>query len=226
MGVLKSWKYDYANKCDCSDDDNCGCAFPQNMKRNFSSQLDWKISAAYEYNHARVGEMALNFTAPAVLADGKTTLEFNFFNYIADSYALLYFYLADFSATCPAEIIALNRSYQHFYNRNVKLIAVSVDSLDAHMAWRRMPFSEGGIGQVQFPLVSDINKTAALEYGVLRPDGKAQRATFIVDKDYVIRYQAVYDNKVERNVEEVLRVTDKLVEYDEAKCRGLQCLMQ
>ncbi len=218
----KIWKYDYASRCDCADDDNCGCTSPGNMGRGFVAESLITEKCA----QAGVGSQAINFSAPAVFADNSISDSFNFFDYIADCYALLVFYLADFSAVCPLEITAFNQAYETFAGRGVKLVAVSVDSVAAHAAWRKTALADGGIGQVKFPLVSDINKQISRAYGVLRADGMAQRATFLIDRNYTIRYQAVYDREMERNTDETLRVTDKLLALDEAKCRGLECLLQ
>ena len=121
---------------------------------------------------------------------------------------------------------AFNQMYDEFAKRDIKIVAISVDSLAAHQAWRKMSFTEGGIGNVHFPLVSDIQKTISLEYGVLRSDGMAQRAAFLIDKNLQIRYQAVYDRKIQRNVQEILRVADELILTDKGECSGIQCWSQ
>lgn len=220
--MTKVWKYDYAARCDCSEDDNCGCTSPGNMGRSYVSENLLTSTC----NAVGVGSQALNFSAPAVFADNTVGDSFNFFDYISDCYALLVFYLADFSAVCPLEITAFNQAYETFANRGVKVVAVGVDSVAAHVAWRKTALADGGIGQVKFPLVSDINKQICSGYGVLRADGMAQRATFLIDKNYTVRYQAVYDKNMERNIDETLRIVDKLLALDEAKCRGLECLTQ
>lgn len=226
MAISKSWVYNYADKCECSDDDNCGCTYPANMARNYTANISNRVRSAYEYNHMRVGELALNWSAPAVFADSSTSEDFRFFDYISGSYALLVFYRADFSAICPKEITEFNQSYEEFMKRGVKLVAVSIDTLTAHQTWRRMSFAEGGVGEVQFPLVSDVNKRISLEYGVLREDGMAQRASFLIDKEFVVRYAAVYDKQIGRNINETLRVIDTLIDADKAKCKGLECWMR
>ena len=223
MAISKSWSYNYADKCDCSDDDNCGCSYPENMPRNYTSNVTNRVRSAYEYNHMRVGQLALNWSAPAVFADESISDNFKFFDYISDSYALLMFYRADFSAICPKEITAFNQAYEEFKKRGVKVVAVSVDTLSAHQTWRKMSFAEGGVGAVPFPLVSDITKKICSEYGVLNADGMAQRATFLIDKNFVVRYAAVYDSKLERSVSETLRVVDHLIETDSTECKGLEC---
>ncbi len=216
MAISKTWSYNYADRCECSDDDRCGCSYPENMAHGYTSQITRQVRSAYEYNHARVGEQALNFVAPAVLADGNIDENFNFFNYIADTNALLIFYRADFSAICPEEIIGFNQAADEFKNRNIKLVAVSVDSVQAHQAWRKIPYAQGGIGNVSFPLVSDTARQAGLAYGVLRPDGMTQRASFFIDRNLKIRYQAVYDRRLKRNTHETLRVIDMLLGAEKA----------
>ncbi len=223
MEFSKKWNYDYDTKCECSDDDRCGCTFPNNMTRGFIPDYPAQNANASICKPVLVGQQAFNFSAPAVFADGSTNDLFNFFDYIADSYALLVFYLADFSAVCPLEITSFNQAYTELTKRDVKVVAVSVDSLPAHIAWRKLSFAEGGIGQVSFPLVSDLSKIICTEYGVLRPDGMAQRSTFLIDRNYTIRYQAVYDHKIERSVEETLRITDRLIALDNRECKGFQC---
>ena len=223
MQDTQVWTYDYASRCDCSDDDNCGCTYPENLNRSY---VMTKNTSTLINNQISVGSRALNFSAPAVMADGSINESFNFFDYIAGKYALLIFYAADFSSVCPLEITAFNQACTTFENHGVKIAAVSVDSVSAHQAWRRLSFENGGIGQVNFPLVSDLSKEIGSKYGVLRSDGMTQRATFLIDKNYTIRYQAVYDRKMQRNVDETLRVTDKMIALDEAECRGFECLIQ
>ena len=104
MVFSKKGNYDYDTKCECSDDDRCGCTFPDNMSRSFVPDYPIKSSNAVICKPVLVGQQAFNFSAPAVFADGSTNDLFNFFDYITDSYALLIFYLADFSAICPLEI--------------------------------------------------------------------------------------------------------------------------
>ena len=224
MELTEEWNYDYDARCECSDDDRCGCTFPNNMRRSFVEKDKTQKIGTTLCRPVMVGHQAHNFTAPAVMADGTTEELFNFFDYITDSYALLLFYLADFSAICPVEITSFNQAFQEFTKRGVKVVAVSVDSLPAHVAWRKLSFAEGGIGQVCMPLISDLNKSICAKYGVLRSDGMAQRSTFLIDKNYVVRYQAVYDRKIERNAEETLRVIDKLALSDQKECKGFQCL--
>lgn len=223
MQKTQTWTYDYASKCDCSDDDNCGCTSPGNMARGYVMKNNEKNLNNPETG---VGMRAINFNAPAVMADGSVNENFNLFDFAAEKYVLLIFYTADFSAVCPLEITAFNQACSLLNSRGVQIVAISVDSIPAHIAWRKLSFENGGIGQVNFPLVSDLNKNISKKYKVLHKDGMAQRATFLIDKNFNIRYQAIYDRKMERSIDETIRIIDKLIALDEAQCRGLECLMQ
>lgn len=222
MPISKTWHYDYADRCECSDDDRCGCTYPNNMARSYTEAYNFVPCNI----GVRIGNTAPNFSAPAVFADNSFTEEFHFLDYIVDSYALLFFYRADFSAVCPKEITSFNQAYEKFADRGVKVVAVSVDSLAAHKAWRRLSFADGGVGQVLFPLVSDVAKKASTLYGVLSDDGFAERANFLIDRNFKVRYSAVYDAKISRDIEETLRVIDALIELDKVECNGLDCWMR
>ena len=116
----------------------------------------------------------------------------------------------DFTFVCPSEIIAFNNRLGEFTSRNTKLVAVSVDSHFSHAAWKNTPHNHGGIGNVQFPLVSDMSKEIGLNYNVLNPDTVSFRGTFLIDSDFVIRHYLVNDLPLGRNVDETLRIIDAL----------------
>ena len=90
------------------------------------------------------------------------------------------------------------------------MIGVSVDSHFTHWAWKNTPVNEGGIGNIKYPLVADLNKTIANQYGVLLPDGIALRGLFLIDKEGIIRHAVVNDLPLGRNVGEALRMVDAL----------------
>ena len=134
---MKKWFYAYEDKCDCSEDDKCGCTYPNNMAHDYDYVME--ISAEGVENmpmqsNVVIGGVAADFEAPAVMPDNTIDKEFSLFNYIGGSYALLFFYPADFSFMCPSEIIAFNQALDEFEKRDVKVIAVSVDSPQSHLA--------------------------------------------------------------------------------------------
>ena len=125
-------------------------------------------------------------------------------------YVLLFFYPLDFTFVCPSEILAFNRQLDHFTAKNCELLGVSVDSIYTHLAWKNTPVNLGGIGTIQFPLISDISKSISADYGVLLEGGVSLRGLFLIDKEGVVRHQLINDLPLGRNVDEALRVIDAL----------------
>jgi peroxiredoxin (alkyl hydroperoxide reductase subunit C) len=123
---------------------------------------------------------------------------------------VLFFYPLDFTFVCPSEIIAFDHRLQEFKCRNVEVIGVSVDSHFTHLAWKNTPIPQGGIGNVQYPLVADLAKTIARDYDVLANDAVALRGSFLIDEAMVVRHQVVNDLPLGRNIDEMLRMIDAL----------------
>lgn len=162
-----------------------------------------------------VGRQAPDFTAPAVMPSDAINETFNLRTYLKDSYGVLFFYPLDFTFVCPSEILAHDHRQKAFHERNTKLIAVSVDSHFTHLAWKHLPVEKGGLGPVQFPMVADLTKTIARDYGVLINDAVALRGTFLIDRAGVVRHQVVNDLPLGRNVDEALRMVDALQFHEE-----------
>ncbi|MGD9649575.1 MAG: peroxiredoxin [Dongiaceae bacterium] len=162
-----------------------------------------------------VGKPAPNFTALALMPDNSVNTEFNLDQYITGKVGVLFFYALNFSYVCPTEIIALNNRMAEFQARGAHVVGVSVDSHLSHIWWKNLPVARGGIGQIQFPLVSDLTRRVAQGYDVLVNDSLCLRATFIIDKIGVVRYQAVHDLPIGRNIDEILRTIDALQHHEQ-----------
>ena len=162
-----------------------------------------------------VGRPAPDFTAPAVMPDNEINQAFNLKTYLSGSYGLLFFYPLDFTFVCPSEILAHDNRIASFTDKNVKVIAVSVDSHFTHLAWKNTPVDKGGLGQVRFPLVADLTKEIARSYGVLLPGGIALRGSFLIDRNGVVQSQHVNNLPLGRNVDEALRLVDALQFHEE-----------
>jgi peroxiredoxin 2/4 len=121
---------------------------------------------------------------------------------------VLFFYPLDFTFVCPTEIIAFADKLEEFRKRNTEVIGASVDSKFTHKAWADTDRKEGGIKGVNYPLLSDINKKIAADYGVLLPDGIALRGLFIINKDGILKHATINHLDLGRNVDEVLRLLD------------------
>ncbi|MDF2964883.1 MAG: thioredoxin peroxidase 1 [Rickettsiaceae bacterium] len=162
-----------------------------------------------------VGKEAYNFTSVTVMPDNSIDAKFNLKDYCAGQKCVLFFYPLDFTFVCPSEIIAFHNKLGEFASRKTKVVAVSVDSHFSHIAWKNTPVTKGGIGQVQFPIVSDLNKTISSAYNVLVEAGMALRGTFIIDEDFKLRHITVNDFPLGRNVDEAIRIIDAIDFYNE-----------
>lgn len=161
-----------------------------------------------------VGKTAPDFTAKAVLANNTIAEKFNLTNELKDKIGVVFFYPLNFTFVCPSEIIAFNNKLKEFQQRNAVVIGVSVDSPFSHLAYKNTPLEKGGIGNVQFPLVSDLTKQISRDYDVLLNDSIAFRGTFIIDTKGVVRHQVVNDLPLGRNIDEALRIIDA-IQYHE-----------
>ena len=158
-----------------------------------------------------VGREAPDFTANTVMADGEINETFNFKDHIKGKYTVLFFYPLDFTFVCPSELIAFDHRIEEFTSRGVEVIGCSIDSHFTHNAWRNTAINNGGIGQVKYPLVADIDHSICQAYDVEHPDAAvAFRGSFLIDKDGVVRHQVVNDLPLGRNIDEMLRMIDAL----------------
>ena len=124
-------------------------------------------------------------------------------------YVVLFFYPLDFTFVCPSEIIAFDKALLKFKKKNAEVLGVSVDSHFTHLAWKETPRAEGGIGPINYPLVSDLSKNIARSYDVLLNERVALRGLFLIDKQGVVRHALVNDLPLGRNVDEALRVLER-----------------
>jgi peroxiredoxin (alkyl hydroperoxide reductase subunit C) len=157
-----------------------------------------------------VGKQAPDFTAVAVMGDNSFNESFTLSAQIKDKYAVVFFYPLDFTFVCPSELIAFDHRLNEFKARNVEVIGVSIDSQFSHLAWKKTAVNNGGIGQVQYPLVADIKHEICQAYDVEHAAGVAFRGSFLIDKAGVVRHQVVNDLPLGRDIDEMLRVIDAL----------------
>jgi len=155
-----------------------------------------------------VTKPAPSFTAQAVMEDGSFK-EVQLEDY-RGKYVLLFFYPLDFTFVCPTEIIAFSDRNAEFAELGVQILGVSIDSHFSHLAWRNTPRTEGGLGQIDYPLVADLNKQIAKDYGILLSGGIALRGLFLIDQKGDVRHQVVNDLPLGRSVDEALRMVKAL----------------
>lgn len=160
-----------------------------------------------------IGNKAPKFQAKAVVS-GEIIPNFSLENFHG-KYVVFFFYPLDFTFVCPTELHAFQEKHEEFKKRNAEVVACSVDSCHTHLAWLHTPKSKGGIEGVSYPLVSDMTRSIAEDYGVLIPhEGIAMRGLYILDKENIIRHQVVNDLPLGRSVDEVLRTLDALISFD------------
>ncbi len=160
-----------------------------------------------------VTKEAPNFKATAVMEDGSFR-EINLTDY-RGKYVILFFYPLDFTFVCPTEIIAFSDRADEFAELGVQLLGCSIDSQFSHLAWRNTPRSEGGLGDIKYPLIADITKQIARDYDVLVNDSVALRGLFLIDRDGIVRHQVVNDLPLGRSVDEALRMVKALQYFEQ-----------
>jgi peroxiredoxin (alkyl hydroperoxide reductase subunit C) len=155
-----------------------------------------------------VGKKAPDFTADAVI--NKEFKKVSLSDYQGEKWVILFFYPLDFTFVCPTEITSFSDAYEDVKNRNTEILGVSTDSIYTHLAWINTPRDEGGLGELNYPLISDFAKKISESYDVLLPEGMTLRATFIIDPEGIVQFELVHSNDIGRNVAEILRNLDAL----------------
>ena len=152
----------------------------------------------------------------AVLGNGQIVDDFSFKAATAGKYAVVFFYPLDFTFVCPSELIAFDHRLDEFKKRGVEVIGVSIDSQFTHLAWKNTPVNNGGIGQVQYPLIADVKHEICRAFDVeFGPAGVAFRGSFLIDKSGVVQHQVVNNLPLGRNIDEMIRMVDALQFFEE-----------
>lgn len=176
-----------------------------------------------------IGKQAPTFSSNAVINGNQITEGFSLEQFKGKQDVVFFFYPLDFTFVCPTELIAFQEMLAEFEKRNVAVVGCSVDSEFSHLSWLQTEKRNGGIKGVTYPIVSDLDKTISMNYGVLageysvEEDGTcsfsgapvAYRGLFLIDKNGVVRHSVVNDLPLGRNVEEALRMVDALHHFEE-----------
>ncbi len=152
-----------------------------------------------------VGNPAPHFKADALVNGENKTISLDDYK---GKWKVLFFYPLDFTFVCPTEIIAYSDAAEKFKAMNCELISCSVDSFFSHLAWTKQPRNEGGLGEVKFPIIADLDKKIARDYEVLVNDSVALRGLFIIDDKDIIQHSTINNLSVGRSVEETLRLVE------------------
>ena len=155
--------------------------------------------------------LKLGTTAPDFVQE-STEGTINFHEWLGDSWGVLFSHPADFTPVCTTELGAASKLKLDFEKRNVKIIALSVDSLDSHKKWIE-DINQTQDANVNFPLIADADKKVATLYGMLHPEASETvtvRTVFVIDPDKKIRLTLTYPAPTGRDFNEILRVIDSL----------------
>ena len=161
-------------------------------------------------NLLQIGKVAPNFSTVGIYKNrlGKIRLS----DYQGKKYVLLVFYPANFTSVSPTELIQLSDRINDFRQLSTQILAISVDSPFSHLRYSLSSRSQGGVGKLNYPLVSDLNQTITKEYHLLTNDGLSFPGVYIIDKEGIIQYYMVNNLLCGRNIDELLRVL-KSIQY-------------
>jgi peroxiredoxin (alkyl hydroperoxide reductase subunit C) len=171
-----------------------------------------------------VTRKAPEFSAPAAINGNETVDNFSLQQYLGSKYVLFFFYPKDFTFVCPSELIAFQAKLAEFEKRDIAVVGCSTDTEQTHLAWLNTEKNNGGIKGITYPLVADVDKTIATNFGVLAGEydyneaGQlafngipvALRGTFLIDKEGIVRHGSVNDLPLGRSIDEFLRLVDAL----------------
>lgn len=158
----------------------------------------------------QIGKVAPNFLTVGIYKNrlGKIRLS----DYHGKKYILLVFYPANFTSVSPTELIQLSDRVNEFRQLSTQILAISVDSPFSHLHYSFVKRSHGGLSDLDYPLVSDLNQTITKKYNLLTKDGLSFPGVFIIDKEGIIQYYTVNNLLCGRNIDEWLRVL-KSIKY-------------
>jgi peroxiredoxin (alkyl hydroperoxide reductase subunit C) len=161
----------------------------------------------------QVGQLAPDFDAVAVFEQEFAKVKLS--DYQDKKYVVLFFYPLDFTFVCPTEITAFSDQFTKFAELNTEILGVSVDSEFSHLAWLQTERDAGGLGDLNYPLISDLKKEISSAYNVLTEEGIALRGLFIIDKEGIIQHATINNLAFGRSVDETLRVL-QAIQYVQA----------
>ena len=154
----------------------------------------------------RLGDKAPDFTA------NTTEGELNFYDYLGDSWGVLFSHPADYTPVCTTELGMAARLKPEFDKRNVKMMAISVDDVESHKGWIK-DINETQSCEVNYPIIDGVNSNVAELYDMIHPNADNKmtvRSVFIIGPDKAVKLIITYPASTGRNFNEILRVIDSL----------------
>ena len=156
----------------------------------------------------QIGKRAPNFVTVGVFKKKLGRIRLS--DYLGKKYVLLIFYPANFTPVSPTELLTLSDNISEFRKLSTQILAVSIDSPFSHLQSLLVNRKEGGLANLNYPLISDLSQNITKDYKLLTEDGLSLPGVFIIDKDGIIQYYTVNNLLCRRSVNELLRILESI----------------
>ena len=156
----------------------------------------------------QIGKIAPNFVTVGVFKKRLGRIRLS--DYRGKKYVMLIFYPANFTPVSPTELIALSDNISAFQKLSTQILAVSIDSPFSHLQSLLLSRKEGGLANLNYPLISDLSQTISRDYRLLTEEGLTLPGVFIIDKEGIIQYYTVNNLLCSRNITELIRILESI----------------
>ena len=156
----------------------------------------------------QIGKRAPNFITVGVFKKKLGRIRLS--DYLGKKYVLLIFYPANFTPVCITELLLLSDYITEFRKLSTQILAISIDSPFSHLHSLLISRKEGGLADLNYPLISDLSQNITKDYKLLTTEGLSLPGVFIVDKDGIIQYYTVNNLLCSRSVNELLRIIESI----------------
>jgi len=156
----------------------------------------------------QIGKRAPNFATVGVFKKRLGRIRLS--DYRGKKYVMLIFYPANFTPVSPTELIALSDNISAFRKLSTQILAVSIDSPFSHLQSLLLRREDGGLGNLNYPLISDLSQTITRDYKLLTQEGLALPGVFIIDKEGIIQYYTVNNLLCSRSINELIRILESI----------------
>ena len=156
----------------------------------------------------QIGKRAPNFITVGVFKKRLGRIRLS--DYRGKKYVMLIFYPANFTPVAPTELIALSDQVSEFRKLSTQILAISIDSPFSHLQSLLVSRKKGGLANLNYPLISDLNQTITTDYRLLTEEGLAVPGVFIIDKEGIIQYYTVNNLLCSRSINELIRILESI----------------
>lgn len=156
----------------------------------------------------QIGKIAPNFVTVGVFKERLGRIRLS--DYRGKKYVMLIFYPANFTPVSSTELIALSDNISEFRRLSTQILAVSIDSPFSHLQSLLLSRKQGGLANLNYPLISDLSQNITRDYKLLTEEGLALPGLFIIDKEGIIQYYTVNNLLCSRSINELIRILESI----------------